>query len=161
MYPIMPFLIEHLWQKLPRRKGDTTKSIMIARYSEFEKSWHAPQAALEYKFIIDILTGIRSLLSRYKFKEPGDVVIQIYSDSAFKIISAERTSIKSLGGKCLNEIEITAPSTDALPSRGYALQSINTEAAVYLKILDRIDLENKLNKLAKSLGEAKAKVEKT
>ena len=161
MHPIMPFLTEHLWQKLPRRKGDTTESIMIARYPEFEKSWHAPQAALEYEFIMDISTGIRSLLSRYKFKEPGDVVIQTYSDSAFKVVSAKQTSIKSLGGKCLGEIEITAPSTDALPPRGCALQSINTEAAVYLKVLDRIDLEDELNKLAKSLSEAKAKVEKT
>jgi valyl-tRNA synthetase len=161
MHPIMPFLTEHLWQKLPRRKGDTTESIMIARYPEFEKSWHAPQAALEYEFIMDISTGIRSLLSRYKLKEPGDVVIQTYSDSAFKIVSAERTSIKSLGGKCLGEIEITVPSTDALPPRGCALQSISTEAAVYLKMLDRIDLEDELNKLTKSLSEAKAKVEKT
>ena len=32
--PFMPFLTEELWQRLPRRPGETTPSICIATYPE-------------------------------------------------------------------------------------------------------------------------------
>ncbi|KIW97557.1 valine-tRNA ligase [Cladophialophora bantiana CBS 173.52] len=161
MHPIMPFLTEHLWQKLPRRKGDTTESIMIAKYPEFTEKLDAPQEAQKYEFIMDIASGIRSLLSQYGFKEPGDVIIQTYSDSAFKTVSDEKTSIKSLGGKYAGEIEVLPPAPNSLPPAGCAVQSINADAAVYLKIAGRIDVAEELKKRQKSIEDAKARVEKS
>jgi len=70
-----------------------TESIMIARYPEFSEILHAPQAAEEYEFVVSIATGIRSILSQYHFKEPGDVIIQTSSDSAFRTVMAEQLSI--------------------------------------------------------------------
>ncbi len=161
MHPIMPFLTEHLWQKLPRRKGDTTESIMVAKFPMANEALEAPTEAEEYEFITAISTGIRSLLSQYNFKEPGDIIIQTYSDAAFRTVSADRTSIKSLGGKYVGEIEILPPSAENLPPGGCALQSISTEAAVYLKIVGRIDVTEEMKKRQKTLDEAKAKVDKS
>ncbi|ETN36913.1 valine-tRNA ligase [Cyphellophora europaea CBS 101466] len=161
MHPIMPFLTEHLWQKLPRRKGDSTESIMIARFPEYVEKLDKPQEADQYEFIMDIATGIRSLLSQYGFKEPGDLIVQTYSESAFKTASSEKTSIKSLGGKTCGELEILPPSADALPPAGCALQSINADAAVYLKIVGRIDIGDEIKKREKTLADAKAKVDKS
>ncbi|KIW23474.1 valine-tRNA ligase [Cladophialophora immunda] len=161
MHPLMPFLTEHLWQKLPRRKGDTTESIMIAKYPEFNEKLDAPQEAQKYEFIMDIASGIRSLLSQYAFKEPGDLIIQTYSDSAFKTVSEEQTSIKSLGGKYAGKIEVLPPATNSLPPAGCALQSINADAAVYLKIAGRIDVAEELKKRQKSIEDAQARAEKS
>lgn len=161
MHPLMPFLTEALWQKLPRRKGDTTESIMIAKFPEFTTELDAAQEAEKYEFIMDIASGIRSLLSQYGFKEPGDLIIQTYSESAYKTASEERTSIKSLGGKYAGEFEVIPPSADALPPAGCALQSINADAAVYLKIAGRIDVAEELKKREKSIEDAKARAEKS
>jgi valyl-tRNA synthetase len=35
LHPIMPFVTEELWQRLPRRPNDLTPSIMLAPYPEF------------------------------------------------------------------------------------------------------------------------------
>lgn len=161
MHPIMPFLTEHLWQKLPRRKGDKTESIMIAKYPEAHKQLEAPAEAEEYEFIMAIATGIRSLLSQYGFKEPGDLIVQTYSDTAYKTASAESASIKSLGGKYAGNVEVLPPSSSSTPPAGCALQSISTEAAVYLKIVGRIDLGEETKRRQKSLEDAKAKVDKS
>ena len=110
---------------------------------------------------MDIATGIRSLLSQYGFKEPGDITIQTYSDSALKTVTEQKTSLKSLGGKNCGDINILPPSTNASPPAGCALQSINADAAVYLKIVGRIDLSEELKKREKSLEDAKAKVDKS
>ena len=161
MHPIMPFLTEHLWQKLSRRQEDATESIMVARFPEYSDKLDAPKEATEYEFIMDIATGIRSLLSQYGFKEPGDIIIQTYSESALKTVTEQKTSLRSLGGKNCRDVKILPPSTDASPPAGCALQSINAEAAVYLKIVGRIDLSEELKKREKSLEDAKAKVDKS
>ncbi|KAK5274142.1 hypothetical protein LTR99_000602 [Exophiala xenobiotica] len=161
MHPLMPFLTEHLWQKLPRRKGDTTESIMIAKYPEYVEKLDNPLEAEKYEFIMAIATGIRSLLSQYGFKEPGDLIIQTYSEAAFNTVSEERTSLKSLGGKYAGEIEVLPPSATSLPPAGCALQSINADAAVYLKVAGKIDLAEELKKREKGVEDAKARVEKS
>lgn len=38
LHPFMPFVTEELWQRLPRRPTNLTKSIMLARYPEFVSS---------------------------------------------------------------------------------------------------------------------------
>jgi valyl-tRNA synthetase len=86
--------------------------------------------------------------------------VQTYSDNALKIVTEQKTSLKSLGGKNCGEIKILPPSDDA-PPVGCALQSINADAAVYLKIIGRIDLVEELKKREKSLEDAKAKVDKS
>ncbi|KAI1618303.1 valyl-tRNA synthetase [Exophiala viscosa] len=161
MHPLMPFLTEHLWQKLPRRKGDSTESIMIAKFPEYSEKLDNPKEAEKYEFIMAIATGIRSLLSQYGFKEPGDLIIQTYSEAAFKTASDERTSLKSLGGKYAGDIEVLAPNAASLPPAGCALQSINAEAAVYLKVAGKIDLTEEFKKREKSIEDAKARVEKS
>lgn len=161
MHPLMPFLTEHLWQKLPRRQGDSTESIMVAKFPEFNEKLDNAEAAEEYEFIMDVAAGARSLFSQYGFKEPGNVLVQTYSDSAFKTASAEKTALKSLSGKYAGEIEIVAPSADSRPPPGCALQSINADAAVFLKIVGRIDIDEELKKREKAIDDAKVKVEKS
>ena len=161
MHPIMPFLTEHLWQKLPRRKGDKTESIMIAKFPEFNSKLDRPEEAAQYDFIMDIATGIRSLLAQYGFKEPGDLTIQTYSDASFKTASEQATSIKSLGGKYCGQLEVLPPSKDSSPPAGSALQSINADAAVFLKIAGRIDIAAEIKKQEKTLGDAQGRLEKS
>jgi valyl-tRNA synthetase len=161
MHPLMPFITEALWQKLPRRKGDTTESIMIAKYPEFASQLDNPDEAAKYEFLMDIASGVRSLLAQYGFKEPGDLIVQTYTDSAFKTASEEKTTIKSLGGKYAGEIEVLPPSAGAAPPAGCALQSINADAAVFLKIVGRIDVAEELKKTEKSIEDAKARAEKS
>jgi valyl-tRNA synthetase len=38
LHPIMPFITEELWQRLPRRPNDTTPSIMLSKYPVYVRS---------------------------------------------------------------------------------------------------------------------------
>ena len=179
LHPIMPFVTEHLWQKLPRRPGDKTPSIMVARYPQPNPSLDNPTAASEYEFIMALSAGIRSLLSQYNFKEPGDIYIQTYTESAYTTASAERTSIQSLAGKYAGPISILPPppspssndtSSQPQPNQqqpqqqptGCAVSPINAEAAVYLRIRGtHVDLQQEMEKAEANLREARAKLEKS
>ena len=160
LHPIMPFITEHLWQKLPRRKEDKTPSIMLASYPQTDSALEYPQEAAKYEFVMDVAKGIRSMLAQYNFKEPtNDIFVQTYSDSAFQTASAEKTSIKSLGGKYVGEIVILGPG--ACTPAGCAVYTVSAEAAVYLKIVDRVDLGKEKEKAEASLAQAQSKVEKS
>ncbi|KAL9607710.1 MAG: hypothetical protein Q9167_007402 [Letrouitia subvulpina] len=64
----MPFLTEELWQRLPRRSGDLTKSIMIAPYPRFDPNLNNPTAASQYEFLLRCSKGVKSLMAEYSIK---------------------------------------------------------------------------------------------
>jgi valyl-tRNA synthetase len=101
------------------------------------------------------------MLAQYGFKEPGDLLIQTYSDAAYKTVSEETTSIRSLSGKYAGKIGVLEPTSSSQPPAGCALQSINADAAVYLKVAGRIDFNEELKKQQKNVEDAKARAEKS
>jgi hypothetical protein len=68
---------------------------------------------------------------------------------------------KSLSGKYLGGLEIRPPGSEVVPPRSCVLQSISAEAAVYLKVLGKINLVDEINKQQQMLEDAKAKVQKS
>ena len=37
VHPLMPFITEELWQRLPRRPGDITPSVSVCEWPELEQ----------------------------------------------------------------------------------------------------------------------------
>jgi valyl-tRNA synthetase len=104
-------------------------------------------------------TGIRT---RSKRGDPAKkivpIFVQTYTDAAFQAASTEQTSIKSLRGKYIGEIEVLKPGTNT--PAGCAVYAVSAEAAVYLKIVGKVDLGKEKEKAEASLSEGKGKVEK-
>ena len=67
----MPFLTEELWQRLPRRPGDKTPSIVVARYPQHDVTLVDNDAEASYELLIGCSKGIRSLMAEYAIKEDG------------------------------------------------------------------------------------------
>jgi valyl-tRNA synthetase len=59
-----PFLTEELWQRLPRRPGQSAASIVLADYPTYNAAFQDPHAAFEYQLVLGCITGIRSLCER-------------------------------------------------------------------------------------------------
>lgn len=71
IHPFMPFLTEELWQRLPRRPEDKTKSIVVAAYPEFDASLEDFESEAAYELLLGCSKGVRSLMSEYSIKEEG------------------------------------------------------------------------------------------
>ena len=67
----MPFLTEELWQRLPRRPGDKTPSIVIAKYPQHDSTLEDDDAEASYELLLGCSKGIRSLMAEYAIKEDG------------------------------------------------------------------------------------------
>jgi valyl-tRNA synthetase len=71
IHPYMPFLTEELWQRLPRRPDDKTRSIVLAKYPVYEASMDDPNSDEAYELVLGISKGIRSLMAEYSLKDEG------------------------------------------------------------------------------------------
>lgn len=176
VHPFMPFLSEELWQRLPRRRGDTTSSIVVARYPEFREDLNDPRAASQYELLIACSKGIRSLMAEYAIKQDGTGSCtntmatlhgrsepksnQLYSAYAsgntaadLALIKAEAKHIEALSGKGLRSLSVLEQSGD-LPA-GCAVFPVSSAVTVYLDVGTQADVsaliektQAKLTKLA-------------
>jgi valyl-tRNA synthetase len=48
----MPFITEELWQRLPRPEGDSTPSIMLAVYPQFDSALTFEAATQNYELVL-------------------------------------------------------------------------------------------------------------
>jgi valyl-tRNA synthetase len=69
--PYMPFLSEELWQRLPRRSEDKTRSIVVAQYPTYDASMDDPASEAAYELVLGISRGVRSLMAEYALKDQG------------------------------------------------------------------------------------------
>lgn len=69
IHPFMPFITEEMWQRMPRRPSDSTKSIMIAKYPTYTPELDDPESETAYELVLDCSKGARSLMAEYSLKE--------------------------------------------------------------------------------------------
>ncbi|OAX81219.1 hypothetical protein ACJ72_04445 [Emergomyces africanus] len=158
IHPIMPFVTEELWQRLPRRPNDETPSIMKAAYPEYNPAFDDVAAETAYELILATSKTIRSILAEYDVKVKSDIKIQTYDATSYKTVSDEVHLIKSLGGKYVGEITVLEPENKT-PPPGCVLSVVSAQAAVYLQVSDEVRLEQE-EKAKVSLAKAQEVVKR-
>ena len=77
LHPIMPFVTEELWQRLPNRAAlQSTESIMIAPYPAPVLGWISPSVEADMAVVKDAINGARSVRADYKI--PNHVKVAFF-----------------------------------------------------------------------------------
>ncbi|KAL8346179.1 hypothetical protein RB598_000197 [Gaeumannomyces tritici] len=158
VHPFMPFVTEELWQRLPRRKGDTTRSIVIASYPQYDEALENPSAETAYELVLDCSKGIRSLMAEYALKDKAQVFIQAYNETSLKTAQEELQSIKSLSGKGVTSVEVI--KGEAGRPAGCVVFPVSAGVAVFLHVKGRVDIDTEIAKATKKLEKTGAQVER-
>ncbi|KAI0843014.1 tRNA synthetases class I-domain-containing protein [Hypoxylon sp. FL0890] len=158
IHPFMPFLTEELWQRLPRRPGDATETIMLARYPTYDPELDNPAAEAAYELVIGCSKGVRSLMAEYALKDEAQVFIQTYDETAHQTAVDQVQSIKSLSGKGINSIEVI-DSSHPRPA-GCVAFPVSSSAAVFLHVKGRVDIDDEINKASKKLEKTRGAIAK-
>ena len=159
-HPFLPFITEELWQRLPRRPGNETKSVMVAQYPEYDPQFENPEAEAAYDIVLGCSKGVRSLMAEYAPAKDveAQIFIQAYDAAPYKTVSEEKSSIRSLSGKGAINIEILSPG-HARPT-GCVAFPVSSAVSVFIHVKDRVDLDEEITKAAKKLEKAQAAVQK-
>jgi len=155
VHPMMPFVSEELWQRLPRRPNDTTPSICIAKYPEYDPALDDPESEAAYDLVLGIVKSIRGLLTTYDIAD-GNIYIQPSSKQSEGTTKSELPTIKllsSLKMKPIASYTILSSSQD-LPS-GCAFAPVPSVATNSSDVVVALEVKGKLQDVSKAVEKAK------
>lgn len=158
-HPFLPFVTEELWQRLPRRPDDETKSVMLAKYPEWDPQFDDPEAEAAYDIVLGCSKGVRSLMAGYAPpKDKAKIFIQAHDAASHRTVSEERSSIRSLCGRGAMEIDII--SADHGRPAGCVAFPVSSAVSVFIHVKGRVDLDEEMVKARTKLERSRAAVQK-
>jgi valyl-tRNA synthetase len=153
LHPLMPFITEEIWQRLPVERPARAKSIMLAEYPR-DRGIRFPESVREVDLLKEIVYLIRNI--RGEMHVPPEMKAKVFvkemEGDVARIIGKHRDIVLFLAGlesvDCDRGIEKPAGSAAA----------VGTGYEVYLPLRDLIDLEREQERLAKEQRRLQAEI---
>ncbi|KAL3686885.1 hypothetical protein R1sor_013194 [Riccia sorocarpa] len=148
LHPIMPFLTEELWQRLPQRQGENVKSsIVLAPYPSPVEQWENPEVEAEMSSIESAVRAIRSLRMNYGLQPKQRCALYLLCRTPEVADTMQKGSgiISTLA--TLSSVQIIA-EVESAPG-GCAVAIIDEQLSAYLLLTGLVDANVELTKLQK------------
>jgi valyl-tRNA synthetase len=142
LHPVMPFVTEELWQRLPRQ-ATQPESIVVAEYPEYQSSWEKNLNASELLFdhVLESARSVRSLMTEYNVQE-AHVYIQAMEAPIKQVFSTSLTVLPALI-KGLQHVEVIP----TIPM-GCAVANLSETLALGLMVKGHVDVQAEITKLS-------------
>jgi len=143
MHPIMPFITEEIWQKLP----STQESIMISSYPRYEPAMIDEDAEKKMALIIDVVSNIRNI--RWEMNIPPSQMIEVIlfpkNSKSFDILHQYKMYIENLG----KAGQVTVSEGVKKPKS--AATTVTQEVEIFLPLKGVIDFAEEKKRLKKEI----------
>ncbi|WP_163329041.1 valine--tRNA ligase [Desulfurobacterium thermolithotrophum] len=149
LHPIMPFLTEEIYQKLPNKDAE---SIVVAPWPTSELKFEGDEARVE--IIKEVIRGIRNVKAELNISPSTlvDIFIKSEDDKLIETIEKMVASIKQLAK--VSEIH----SVSEVPSGCVSFFLPGIE--VYVKVGELINVENEISRIMKKLKDIEKDIQK-
>ncbi len=155
LHPIIPFISEELWLKLPRFPG-APSSIMITLYPNADEVLKDPDAERQMAILQEAVSAIRALKATYNLKSGADTEFVIKSADPLtrQVLERERPLVELLARARLNDVVEEYPHTNGTITQVLAGQTI------YLLHADTLlDVSAELARLGKEAQKVDKEIE--
>ncbi len=152
-HPIIPFITEHIWQKIKHINNVKGKTIMCQPFPQYNKSFIDQDAIIDVEWIKQLIITIRTIRSEFNilYKKPLQLIFKNITSVAKTRIEKNKNLIIGLAN--LKKISFILPD-DNIPE---SIIKLIDEAELLIPIEDNFDkklfLENINNKLIKITDE--------
>jgi valyl-tRNA synthetase len=148
-HPLMPFLTEELWQRIPRRHLiNPSPSIVVARYPTQIPEWSNPTAEKSMKLVTDAIHDARSLRADYKV--PNHIKANFYFRTSDK--STREALEKQSGDFCTlakgNFLKYS--EGDDLP-KGCCVKVVSDSLSLVVDLTGIVDSDTEIARLTKEV----------
>ncbi|KAM6968176.1 valine--tRNA ligase [Aplochiton taeniatus] len=158
--PIMPFVGEELFQRLPRRRPhDHPPSISVTPYPETDEfCWHSEEVDRQMDFVMTVVKTVRSLRADYNLtKTRADCYLQCIDSETAALVQKHSLQIQTLSYS--QAVHALTPDQGAVPV-GCAVAIASDRCTVNLMLKGLIDVEKEVAKLTAKKGELEKQMEK-
>lgn len=147
--PLMPFVTEELFQRLPAKKNNVA-SICIADFP-IDEGYENDEIEKLGENLSLITHGVLSILSQFQILNSKPKIALLINDNKLKeIIEKEKNVIKGLSRA--SELNLIDNKEDN-SVKGWLSSVVNSQIDIFLDIKDKIDLDKELKRLNKNLAD--------
>ena len=145
LHPVMPFITETVWQKLPRAAG-AGEALIVARWPEPRPEWEDAAAERAMDELQAVIGAVRTLRGEYGVQPAARVPVRIAgSDEVRAVLEASRRALHDLAR--VEELSFGGANGEIGAS---AVLRSGTE--VFIPLAGVIDLERERARLREELG---------
>jgi len=157
-HPLMPYVTEELWQRLPARESmnSTDESIMVAKYPRAQEHWSNAQVESDMQVVTDAIHAARSLRADYRIANSTKTRFYFRSESADvqRALREQSDDFCTLGkGQSLEHV-----ATDSLPA-GCSVKVVSEQLAVLIDLTGVINVQDEIARLSRELQKLAPQVE--
>ena len=113
LHPVMPFLTEELWQRLPGREAIHAKTICLAPYPNRVESWEDDEIEGRMDLFFDLVSWVRNL--RAELKIPPKLEVELYLQTEDAAVAEFLGSMEALARPLirLSTFQLAAPPAES------------------------------------------------
>ncbi|THU66600.1 hypothetical protein C4D60_Mb05t15870 [Musa balbisiana] len=154
LHPLMPFVTEELWQRLPQAEGTCRKeSIMISEYPSVVEAWTNERIESDMEIVNGAVRKLRSLRPQSDKSERYPAFALCRGHDVSNIIKAYELEILTLA--TVSSLKILTED-DSVPA-GCAVDVVNENLSVYLQLQGTLNAEVEWEKLRRRREETQKK----
>ncbi|CBN75348.1 Valine--tRNA ligase [Ectocarpus siliculosus] len=151
IHPIMPFVTEELWQRLPGRGSmgpEEAPSIMVAPYPQADERFANPAAETDMSAVKAAIHAGRSLRSSYGIvpSAKAEFYVKSSSEERHNVITKQASDFITLA-----KASTAVPIMNEEPPEGCAVHIIDDQSQVYVQLRGMVDFDVEIKKLQKQL----------
>lgn len=148
LHPVMPYITEELYQRLPHRKGEAFESICIATYPSQLASFEKEKVDESFNDLKEMVLRFRSLIAGLNIKKDQNpnIFIKCTSEATFKQFSPYGEVMRTLI-KCGEASFLKGADADP---EGCLQIYINDELKIFLKVVGVIEVKSACEQLQTS-----------
>ncbi len=152
LHPIMPFVTEEIWSKLPHEGT----SLVVASYPVVEASFEDEKAIVGIGVLKELIRSVRNIRAEVNtpLSKPITLLIQT-NDSAIEAFLQQNTNY--IERFCNPEELVIAPD---LQAPELAMSAVLTGATIYLPLAGLINIEEEISRLEKELAKWQQEVKR-
>jgi valyl-tRNA synthetase len=153
LHPMMPFITEELYHRLPHHAALPSQSIMVAEYPQVA-GWRDAATEADMALVQEVVHTVRSMKAQYALtpKVKPEVWIACNSAAALNTLAPQTSLVETLGG-CGATVTIAKESEAATVPVGCGFQTATPEVGVHMMLKGFISVEKEVAKLAKAIAE--------
>ncbi len=101
LHPVVPFITEALWQKLPGRKPD--ELLITAKWPAADPAWADDAAEREFRLLQETVSAVRNIRAEYRVSPKASVGLTITASSdAVRALEQQQETIQRLANARVN-----------------------------------------------------------
>ncbi|MHC5268255.1 valine--tRNA ligase [Enterococcus sp. LJL98] len=144
LHPIMPFVTEEIWSKLPKNG----ESLVVAEYPVVEKEWLDDVATTGMETLKELIRSVRNIRAEVNTPLSKEITLLIQTHDA-KIDQFLKENTNYIDRFC-NPEELVISSEIKAPE--LAMSAMLTGATIFLPLADLINIEEEIQRLNKELA---------